>query len=109
MEGQNKRKTGKLVSLSEQNIVDCSYDEGDLGCGGGLMTWVYKYVKVNGGIDTESSYPYQGKVCFIKGKLLSTDENSRSIKQLVPSSYKNFIFNTFLEYFKLVTAERNRF
>jgi len=55
LEGQNFAKYGKLTSLSEQNLVDCVVGSS---CNGGWYTDAFTYVKNNGGIDTEISYPY---------------------------------------------------
>jgi cathepsin L len=56
MEGQHAKATGNLTPLSEQNLVDCATD--CFGCGGGWMDKAMQYVVNNGGVDTESSYPY---------------------------------------------------
>ncbi|KAJ8665171.1 hypothetical protein QAD02_006833 [Eretmocerus hayati] len=57
LEGQQYRMTGKLVSLSEQQLVDCTRDIND-GCGGGLEDETLQYIAENGGIETEEDYPY---------------------------------------------------
>ncbi|KAH7300811.1 hypothetical protein KP509_24G079600 [Ceratopteris richardii] len=72
MEGAHFLATGKLLSLSEQQLVDCDHecdpsygaDACDNGCFGGLMTTAFSYIHKVGGIQLEEDYPYKG----FKGK-----------------------------------------
>lgn len=85
LEGAHFLKTGKLVELSEQQLVDC--DVGcdpdvpqacDSGCNGGLPSNAMEYIIEHGGIDTEKSYPYVGEKQECKaqlGKLGATLKN----------------------------------
>ena len=58
IEGQHAKVNQTLVSLSEENIVDCSSSFGNYGCEGGWPEAGMRYVINNTGIDTEESYPY---------------------------------------------------
>ncbi|KAI3457165.1 hypothetical protein Pfo_013828 [Paulownia fortunei] len=61
VEGINMIKTGKLVSLSEQEIVDCDFNGDNQGCNGGYMEKAFEFIIKNGGITTEKNYPYKGR------------------------------------------------
>lgn len=60
IEGINKIVTGSLVSLSEQELIDCDRVYPNSGCNGGLMDDAFQFIIDNNGIDTEEDYPYQG-------------------------------------------------
>lgn len=58
MEGVTKLSTDNLISLSEQEVVDCDVDEEDNGCHGGWPSGAFKFIIKNGGLTTETNYPY---------------------------------------------------
>jgi cathepsin L len=57
MEGAYAIASYELISLSEEQLVDCSKKNGNLGCKGGLMDNAFQYAMENG-MCSESSYPY---------------------------------------------------
>ncbi|XP_004501841.1 vignain [Cicer arietinum] len=74
VEGINQIKTNKLVSLSEQELIDCDNQENQ-GCNGGLMENAFEFIKKTGGITTESNYPYTAN----DGSCDSLKENSPAV------------------------------
>ncbi|XP_044507941.1 LOW QUALITY PROTEIN: probable cysteine protease RD21B [Mangifera indica] len=81
VEGINQIVTGDLISLSEQELVDCdrAYNQG---CNGGLMDYAFEFIINNGGIDTEQDYPY-------KATDRSCDPNRRNARVVTIDGYED--------------------
>lgn len=63
---------GKNISLSEQQLCDCAQAYKNFGCGGGLPSQAFEYVKSIGGLETDAAYPYtatDGKCHFSSNKV----------------------------------------
>ncbi|CAM6064188.1 unnamed protein product [Sphagnum tenellum] len=75
VEGINAIRTGELVALSEQQLLDCD-TKSDHGCHHGSVDNAFKYIIENGGIDTEKDYPYTAKVgtCQTTKNVVSIDD-----------------------------------
>ena len=82
-------KTGVLNDLSEQQGVDCStIKEGykNMGCNGGWYYDLWDYVKANGGLTSETCYPYTSGVTKTTGtckKTCSSVPNTKVVGQVV--------------------------
>ncbi|KAM0941081.1 putative actinidain [Dioscorea sansibarensis] len=91
VEGANQIATGELISLSVQQIVDCQAKS----CSKGYIDEAYKYIRRNGGIDSEIDYPYNGtyqqcdkekagkKIVTIDGYQSVSESNERRLKMKV--------------------------
>jgi len=50
--------TGNLISLSEQQLVDCTTSYGNAACNGGSMNLAFQYIRNTGGLCNSTRYPY---------------------------------------------------
>ena len=89
LEGAYQIKYGQLVSFSEQNLVSC--DTLDSACNGGLMDYAFTWTKSNGGLCTESGYPYTSGSTGQKGTCYTTCTKNTNV---APKSYTDVTKNS---------------
>jgi len=89
LEGAYQIKYGSLVSFSEQNLVSC--DTIDSACNGGLMDNAFTWTKSNGGLCTESGYPYTSGTTGQKGTCTTTCSKNTGV---APKSFTDVAKNS---------------
>ncbi|XP_068644914.1 senescence-specific cysteine protease SAG39-like [Aristolochia californica] len=100
MEGATKLRTGRLISLSEQELVDCNVGfGGNMGCQGGSMENAFEFIIENGGLTTEGNYPYNG----VNGG--TCDLNKRSDHSAKITGYQNVPSNSEESLMRAVTSQ----
>jgi C1A family cysteine protease len=91
LEGAYFVKTGSVLNFAEQQPLDCSGSYGNAGCGGGLMTNVYNYLKYYKMMQ-ESSYRYVGYLQSCKYNSAVGVFNTRGYVNL-PANDPNALMN----------------
>jgi C1A family cysteine protease len=95
LEGAYKLKYGNLESWSEQHLVDCdNFKNGgrDMGCNGGLMDSAFSWIQKNGGICTESAYPYVSGTTKTSGTC--AEKSCTKNANVAPKSYTDVTKNS---------------
>ncbi|KAJ8248784.1 hypothetical protein GJAV_G00227700 [Gymnothorax javanicus] len=105
--------SGKLLFLSEQQLVDCAQDFNNHGCAGGLPSQAFEYIKYSKGLSTEDDYPYKAvggtckfrpdrAVAFVKDVVNITmfDEMGMvdAVARLHPISFAYEVTSDFMHY-----------
>ena len=113
MEGAWAIKKGQLISLSEQELVDCAgLKYGSMGCNGGQMDGAFKYA-VDHGMCTESSYPYTAKdgschscsaVVSVSGCADVKANNQVALKEAVANAPVSIAIEADTKYFQSYTS-----
>ncbi|TNN70101.1 Pro-cathepsin H [Liparis tanakae] len=107
LESVNAIATGKLISLSEQQLIDCASDFNNHGCMGGLPSQAFEYIKYNKGLMAEDDYPYKGyddschfEPAFAAAFVLDYDEKAMvdAVARLNPVSFGYDVTDDFMHY-----------
>jgi C1A family cysteine protease len=88
LEGAYFVKYGNLETFSEQQLLDCdSFKNGgrDMGCNGGLMDHAFTWIEKNGGLCSETDYPY------VSGETKTTGACKKSCSLIEKSKITSFI------------------
>lgn len=79
--GQVFKRTGRVVPLSVQQLVDCSASFGNAGCQGGSLRATFRYLASTKGLMRMVDYPYASEVRgFVFVFLQLCDQNQRQLK-----------------------------
>ena len=77
-------RSKKSAALSEQQVLDCSSDFDNHGCDGGLPSHVFEYVHHQGGIDSETAYPYEqmeGQCRYVNSGVAARTQRSFNVTE----------------------------
>eukprot|EP01156_Anaeramoeba_ignava_P021112 Anaeramoba_ignava/c18192_g1_i1.p1 GENE.c18192_g1_i1~~c18192_g1_i1.p1 ORF type:complete len:277 (-),score=45.51 c18192_g1_i1:71-901(-) len=93
VEGCVAKASGKLVSLSEQQLVDC--DHTCFGCSGGLASKAFQWIIQNKGICSEAAYPYVAvqqtcKPCTVSASITSATQSAVQNEEALKENCYNF-------------------
>uniref|UniRef100_G1SQF0 Pro-cathepsin H n=3 Tax=Oryctolagus cuniculus TaxID=9986 RepID=G1SQF0_RABIT len=106
---------GKMLSLAEQQLVDCAQNFNNHGCEGGLPSQAFEYILYNKGIMGEDSYPYramegrckfqpQKAIAFVKDVANITLNDEEAMVEAValynPVSFAFEVTEDFMQYRK---------
>ncbi|CAN8246480.1 unnamed protein product [Cochlearia groenlandica] len=73
VEGLNKIVTGELITLSEQDLINCNNENS--GCGGGKIETAYEFINNNGGLGMDKDYPYNAVNGICNGRIKENNKN----------------------------------
>ncbi|XP_059809046.1 pro-cathepsin H isoform X1 [Hypanus sabinus] len=106
-------KSNHLLTLAEQQLIDCAQNFNNHGCSGGLPSQAFEYIKYNHGLETEKDYPYEGRnatcrfqpskaAAFVKDVVNITeyDENAMvdAVGRINPVSFAFQVTDDFVNY-----------